>query len=199
MKIIGLTGGFGSGKSTVARFLAELGAVVIDADKVGHEALETGTETWQEVVAAFGRGIIGADGAVDRQKLGAIVFRNPAARARLNQIMHPRIYERVKARIAEYKRKGADIVVVEAPLLLEVGWKVMVDEVWTMSTPEKTVLKRLREQKGLSEAQSLARIHAQITDEERTRQADVVIDTDCTLDELKGRVEALWRKLCSRI
>ncbi len=199
MKIIGLTGGFGSGKSTVARFLAELGAVVIDADKVGHEAFETGTETWQEVVAAFGRGIIGTDGAVDRQKLGAIVFRNPEARARLNQIMHPRIHERVKARIAEYKKKGVEIVVVEAPLLLEVGWKPMVDEVWTTSAPEKTVLRRLREQKGLSEAQSLARIRAQITDEKRTSQADVVIDTDCTLDELKGKVEALWRKLCSRI
>jgi dephospho-CoA kinase len=89
--------------------------------------------------------------------------------------------------------------VVEAPLLLEANWETLVDEVWATSAPQKTVLRRLREQKGLSEAQSLARIRAQITDRERIRQADIVIDTDCTLDELKGRVEALWRKLCSRI
>ena len=199
MKVIGLTGGIGSGKSTVSKFLAHLGAVVIDADKVGHEVFKPGTKAWQEVVDAFGQGIISADGTIDRRKLGEIVFSNPGARAKLNQVMHPLIYEQVKSRMEEYGRKGAAIIIVEAPLLLEVGWKSLVDEVWVTSASEATVIKRLKEQKGLPEAQSLARIRAQLTDEERIRQADVVIDTDCALDELKERVEALWRKLRSRI
>lgn len=199
MKIIGLTGGTGSGKSTVSKFLAHLGAVVIDADKVGHEVFKPGTKAWQEVVDAFGQGIISADGTIDRRKLGEIVFSNPGARAKLNQVMHPLIYEQVKSRMEEYGRKGAAIIIVEAPLLLEVGWKSLVDEVWVTSASEATVIKRLKEQKGLPEAQSLARVRAQLTDEERIRQADVVIDTDCALDELKERVEALWRKLRSRI
>jgi len=199
MKVIGLTGGIGSGKSTVSKFLAHLGAVVIDADKVGHEVFKPGTKAWQEVVDAFGQGIISADGTIDRRKLGEIVFSNPGARAKLNQIMHPLIYEQVKSRMEEYERKGVAIIIVEAPLLLEVGWKSLVDEVWVTSASEATVIKRLKEQKGLPEAQSLARIRAQLTDEERIRQADVVIDTDCALDELKERVEALWRKLRSRI
>lgn len=199
MKIIGLTGGIGSGKSTVSKFLADLGAVVIDADKVGHEVFKPGTKAWQEVVDAFGQGIISAGGTIDRRKLGEIVFSNPGARAKLNQVMHPLIYEQIKSRIEEYGRKGVDIIIVEAPLLLEVGWKSLVDEVWVTSASEATVIKRLKEQKGLPEAQSLARIRAQLTDEERIRQADVVIDTDCALDELKERVEALWRKLRSRI
>jgi len=199
MKIIGLTGGIGSGKSTVSKFLAHLGAVVIDADKVGHEVFKPGTKAWQEVVDAFGQGIISADGTIDRRKLGEIVFSNPGARAKLNQIMHPLIYEQVKSRMEEYGRKGVAIIIVEAPLLLEVGWKSLVDEVWVTSASEATVIKRLKEQKGLSETQSLARIRTQLTDEERIRQADVVIDTDCALDELKERIEALWRKLRSRI
>jgi len=199
MKIIGLTGGIGSGKSTVSKFLAHLGAVVIDADKVGHEVFKPSTKAWQEVVDAFGQGIISADGTIDRRKLGEIVFSNPGARAKLNQIMHPLIYEQVKSRMEEYGRKGVAIIIVEAPLLLEVGWKSLVDEVWVTSASEATVIKRLKEQKGLSETQSLARIRTQLTDEERIRQADVVIDTDCALDELKERIEALWRKLRSRI
>ena len=199
MKIIGLTGGIGSGKSTVSKFLAHLGAVVIDADKVGHEVFKPGTKAWQEVVDAFGQGIISADGTIDRRKLGEIVFSNPGARAKLNQVTHPLIYEQVKSLIEEYGKKGVAIIIVEAPLLLEVGWKSLVDEVWVTSASEATVIKRLKEQKGLLEAQSLARIRAQLTDEERIRQADVVIDTDCALDELKERVEALWRKLRSRI
>jgi len=199
VKIIGLTGGYGSGKSTVAKFLAELGAAVIDADEVGHEVFKPGTEAWREVVGTFGQAIISFDGSIDRRKLGKIVFRDLDARARLNMIMHPRIYERVKAMIEEYRQKGFDVVVVEAPLLLEAGWKSMVDEVWMTSAPPATVISRLKEQKDISEAESLARIHSQLTDEERTEQADVVIATDYSFDELKEEVRALWQQLRSRI
>ncbi len=195
MKIIGLTGGIGSGKSTASQFLAELGATIIDADKIGHETFKPETEAWREVVAAFGQQIVAANGTIDRKKLGTIVFSNPEARARLNQIMHPRIYEVVRAQLAEYQRQGVSVVVLEAPLLVEAGWTSLVDEVWVTTAAEDTVLKRLRERTGLSEAESRARIRAQLPAGKRIREADVVIDTDCNLDELKAKIGELWRGL----
>ena len=194
-KVIGLTGGIGSGKSMVSQFLAELGAVILDADKVGHEAFKPGTEAWREVVSAFGRQVLTPSGDIDREKLGEIVFGNSDSLARLNQIMHPRLYEIVKAQLEEYRQQGTDVVVLEAPLLIEAGWTSLVDEVWVTVASESTVLKRLKERAGLSEQQSLARIHSQLSSEERGRHVDVIIDTDCHLDELKARVGALWRGL----
>ena len=195
MKVIGLTGGIGSGKSTVSQFLAEPGATIIDADKIGHETFKPETEAWREVVAAFGQQIVAANGTIDRKKLGTIVFSNSEDRARLNQIMHPRIYEVVKAQLAEYQRQGVSVVVLEAPLLVEAGWTSLVDEVWVTTAAEDTVLKRLRERTGLSEAESRARIRAQLPAEKRIKEADVVIDTDCDLDELKAKIGELWRGL----
>jgi len=198
MKVIGLTGGIGSGKSTVAGFLAELGAVVIDADKVWHEALKPNTEIWREVVTAFGTEIVKPNGEIDRKKLGKIVFANPKALARLNKIVHPRIYSMVKTQIEQYRQKGVRVVVFEAPLLLEAAKPSLadeVDEVWVTVAPESTVLRRLKEEMGLSEPESLARIRSQLSSEERIKQADVVIDTDCSLGELREKVRALWRKL----
>ena len=195
MKVIGLTGGVGSGKSTVAQFLAELGAVILDADKVGHEVLKPGTEVWQEVVAAFGQQILTLNGDIDRKKLGEIVFSNPDLLSRLNKIMHPRMYEIVKARIEGYQQQGIRVVVLEAPLLIEADWTSLVDEIWVTVAPEPTVLKRLKEKAGLSEQQSLARIQSQLSPKERTKHADVVINTDCSLDELRARIRELWQKL----
>lgn len=195
MKVIGLTGGIGSGKSTVSQFLAELGAVIIDADKVGHEAFKPDTEIWREVVAAFGRQILTPEGDIDRGKLGKIVFGSSESLARLNQIMHPRIYDMVEARLEEYRRQGVDVVVLEVPLLLEVGWTQLVDEVWVTIASEATVLKRLQERTGLSEPESLARIRSQMTNEERVKHAGVVINNDCDLTDLKARVSELWQRL----
>ena len=195
MKVIGLTGGIGSGKSTVSRFLAELGAVILDADKVGHEALKPDTEIWRQVVATFGRQILTTGGDIDREQLGEMVFDNPESLVRLNRIMHPRMYEIVTARLDDYRRQGMDVVVLEAPLLIEVGWTFSVDEVWVTIASEATVLSRLEAQKGLSPQQALTRIHSQLSSEERIRHADVVIDTDCDLDELRARVGELWQGL----
>jgi len=195
MKVIGLTGGIGSGKSTVSQFLAELGVVILNADKVGHEAFKPDSEIWREVVAAFGRQILTPDGNIDRKKLGEIVFGNPESLSRLNQIMHPRMYAQVKAQLEEYRRQGTRVVVLEVPLLLEAGWTSLVDEVWVTTAPEATVLKRLEERTGLSQAESLARIRSQLSSEERIRHADVVINTDCDLDELKSKVKELWQRL----
>jgi len=195
MKVIGLTGGIGSGKSTVSQFLAELGAVILNADEVGHEAFKPDTEIWREVVATFGRQIVTPNGNIDRKKLGNIVFGNPESLSRLNQIMHPRMYALAKAQLEEYRQQGTRVVVLEAPLLLEAGWTSLVDEVWVTTAPEATVLKRLEERTGLSQAESLARIRSQLPSAERVRHAAVVINTDCDLDELKSRVKELWRRL----
>ena len=195
MKVIGLTGGIGSGKSTVSQFLAELGAVTLDADEVGHEAFKPDTEIWREVVAAFGRQVLTPDGNIDRKKLGEMVFGNAESLSRLNQIMHPRMYDMVKAQLEEYRQQGMSVVVLEAPLLLEAGWTSLVDEVWVTIASESTVLRRLQEQKALSDEQVLARIRSQLSSEERGKHAKVVINTDCDLDELKSKVKELEQRL----
>ncbi len=195
MKVIGLTGGIGSGKSTVSRFLAELGAVVIDADKTGHEVFQPDTEAWREVVTAFGRHILTPNGDIDRAKLGKLVFGNPESLARLNRIMHPPIAEKITAKIAEYRNQGVAVAVIEAPLLIEAGWPSVVNEIWITVAPESTVLRRLHKRGGLSGAESRARIRSQLSSEERIKHANVVIDTDCRLDELKVRVKEQWQRL----
>ena len=197
MKVIGLTGGIGSGKSTVSQFLAELGAVIIDADKVGHEAFKPNTEAWREVVATFGSQILTPSDEIDRKKLGEIVFNNAEAMSRLNHIMHPRMYDMIEAQIEEYRRQGIDVVVLEAAVLIEANWTPLADEVWVAVSPEALVLKRINEQRGLEEAQTLARIRSQISNEERIKYADVVINNDGDLDETKAKVRALWEKLQS--
>jgi len=195
MKVIGLTGGIGSGKSTVSQLLSDLGAVVLDADKVGHQAYQPGTETWREVVAAFGREIVASDGSIDRKKLGPIVFGDSEALARLNQIMHPRMYDMMADQIEEYRQQGVEVVVLEAAVLLEAGWTPLVDEVWVTVASESTVVRRVRERTGLSEEQVRSRIHSQLSNEERTKEASVVIDNDGSLDELRAKVEGLWEGL----
>jgi len=194
-KVIGLTGGIGSGKSTVSQCLAELGAVIIDADKVGHEAFKPDTEAWHEVVATFGRQILTPTGEVDRKKLGEIVFNNPEALLRLNQIMHPKMRDMMKSQIEDYRRQGVDVVVLEAAVLIEANWTSLVDEVWVTVASEATVLERLKKQRGLDEGQTLARIRSQISSEERAKQADVVINNDGDLDEVKTKVRELWARL----
>jgi len=195
MKVIGLTGGIGSGKSTVSQFLAEMGAVILNADEVGHEAFKPDSDGWRKVVAAFGRQIVTPDGNIDRKKLGEIVFGNPESLSRLNQIMHPRMYALVKAQLEEYRQQGTRVVVLEAPLLLEAGWTPLVGEVWVTTASEATVLKRLEERSGMSQAESLTRIRSQMASEERIKHADVVINTDCDLDELKSKVKELGQRL----
>ncbi len=192
MRVIGLTGGIASGKSTVSRFLAEMGAIIINADEVAHEALKSDIELQQEIVADFGDQILTAEGRIDRERLGEIVFTDADALARLNRIMHPRLYETVRAQLENYRRQKAKVVILEVPLLIEAGWTALADEVWVTVASEATVLGRLQQQVGLSAKQALARISSQMPAKDRIKHADVVIDTDCSLDELKARVAKLW-------
>ena len=194
MKIIGLTGGIGSGKTTVARFLADMGAVVIDADTIGHEILDTDLKVQEELAEAFGKRVIRENGTVDRARLGRLVFSDPEVRARLNRLMHPLIYQRITTRIEDYRRRKVSILVLEVPLLVETKGISLVDEVWVTVASEATVLKRLSEKPGLSKAEALARIGSQLASDERIKRADEVINTDCSLEELKTKVGELWHR-----
>ncbi len=168
-KVIGLTGGIGSGKSTVSQCLAELGAAIIDADKVGHEAFKPDTEAWHEVIATFGKQILTPGGEIDRKKLGSIVFSQPEALLRLNRIMHPRMRDMIEAQIEKYRQQGVDVVVLEAAILIEAesDWISLVDEIWVTVASEAAVVKRLKQQRELDEKQTLARIRSQLSTEER--------------------------------
>jgi dephospho-CoA kinase len=198
MKVIGLTGGIGSGKSTVARYLAGLGAAVMELDKTGHEVLKSGGQAFKRVVNEFGEEILNSRGEIDRARLAKIVFKDPEALARLNRITHPAIDKIIDERLAEYRRQGVKVVVLEAAAMLEAGKAGQADEIWATTAPEATVLRRLGERSGYSRAESRARIRSQMSDEERIKRADVVIDTGGSLDEVKARVKKEWRALMKR-
>lgn len=195
MKVIGLTGGMGSGKSTVSQLLSELGANVLDADIVGHQCYQPGTEAWKDVVDAFGEEIVAPDGSIDRTRLGAIVFGDPEALIRLNQIMHPRMYDMMADQIEEYRLGGVEVVVLEAAILFEADWTPLVDEIWVTVASEPTVVQRVRERTDLPEEQIRSRIRSQLSNEERKGKADLVISNDGGLDELREKVEELWEGL----
>jgi len=198
MKVIGLTGGIGSGKSTVARFMAELGAVVIELDKVGHEAMKSSSKTWQRLVDEFGSDIITTDGEIDRARLGEIVFNDSNSLRQLNDIIHPEIDKIINARLDENRRKRIDYVVLEAAARLDTDRSSQLDELWVTVAPNEVVMKRLSERSGFSEQESRARIESQISSEERVKRADVVIDTNCSLEDLKNRVGLAWKEMQSR-
>ncbi|UCC59935.1 MAG: dephospho-CoA kinase [Dehalococcoidia bacterium] len=197
MIVIGLTGGIASGKSAVSGMLEQWGAVVIDADKVGHEAFLPDTDAWREVVATFGSEILDENGKIDRSKLADIVFRDPDALLRLNSIMHPLMYRIVEHKIEALRDRCVDVVVLEAPLLIEAKWTDLVDQVWVVVAPESNVIDRLCNQKGFTEEQAKARINSQTTSSEKSKYADVVIENDSDLGSLREKLEDIWRRLRS--
>ena len=199
MRVIGLTGGIASGKSLVSRQLAERGAVVIDADKVAHEAYRQGTETFQAVVDAFGSDVVGADGEVDRKALGAKVFADPEARQRLEAIVWPAMRRMMEERLAELRGQDTDVAVLEAALLIEADWLPLADEVWLVTASPETARRRLMERNGLTAEAAEARLRAQLTNEKRRPYADVVIENDGSLDELRAAAEQAWSKLEMRV
>ena len=195
MTVIGLTGGFGSGKSTVAGMLRDLGARVIDADKVAHQLYQPGTPAFDEVVRAFGREMVGEKGEIDRKKLGRKVFGNPQALKRLNAVLHPRISHRIGEILEGWRGKGGKVAVVEAALLLEAGWAPLVDQVWVTVASEARVKERLRASQDLTDEEIEVRLASQMPVEEKAKGADVVITTDGTPDQVREEVERQWRKL----
>jgi dephospho-CoA kinase len=195
MLVIGITGTIGSGKSTVAGFLRDLGAKVIDADEVGHEVYLPGSPGWKAVVAAFGGSIIAADGTVDRHKLGEIVFKNPADLDRLNRVMRPLIFAEVLAHLKKFRQKRTRVVVLEAALLIEAGWGPLVDEIWVTVAPESVIYKRLEAKGEFSREQIQSRIKAQLPVTAQLKCASRIIDTDVSLPELKAKIASIWQEL----
>jgi dephospho-CoA kinase len=186
---IGLTGGIGSGKSTVSALLAERGAVVVDADRIAREVLEPGTPGLAAVVAAFGGGILAPDGSLDRPALAAVVFADPDARARLDGIVHPLVRARA-TELAGAAPEGS-VVVHDVPLLVETGQAKTYDLVLVVEADPATRIERLV-RRGLSEEDARARIAVQATDEQRRAVADVVLDNSGTVEQLAQQIERFW-------
>ncbi len=194
MIVIGLTGGIGTGKSTVSQTLAEQGAVLIDADLVGHQAYLPHQNVWQDVVDAFGRDILNENDEVDRRKLGPLVFGDPAALQKLNQIVHPWMYRTMEKMLQDERQKGTKSVVLEAAILIEANWTPLVDQVWVTDASEENVVQRIVSRNNFTPEQVKARIASQMPAEERKKHAQVVIDTNCSIDEVKTKVKELWAK-----
>lgn len=193
MYLVGLTGGIGSGKSTVATRLVELGAILIDADAIAREVVEPGTQGLSAVIDRFGTGILDEDGNLDRDALGAIVFADPAARKDLEAITHPLISSVMAERMAEYA--GTDkIVVLDVPLLVEGGRSGFSSTVLVASLPD-TQVRRLVEFRGMTEADARARIRAQAPLEDKLARADHVIWNEASLDELIAKTDEVWSEL----
>jgi dephospho-CoA kinase len=192
MLVIGLTGSIGTGKSEAARQLEMLGASIISADQVGHEAYTPNTEAWEQVVAAFGDDILQDDKEIDRRKLGAIVFSDSSQLDKLNAIMHPRMARMVSDKIEVLRGQGVKVVVVEAALLFEAGWDTLVEEVWVTDSSEDIVVGRLKERNGLSEEEAKKRINSQMDRAERIERSDFVIDNSSDMAGLESAIKELW-------
>jgi dephospho-CoA kinase len=194
MFVLGVTGGVGSGKSTVAKILARRGAVVLDADAIVHD-LYRGGALAQEIGEKFGREALAPDGSVDRRRLGEIVFQDPSRRRELESLVHPHVRARVQQELTRLKgEEFRGIVVVDAALLVETSHPYPLDALLVVSAPAAARLERL-EARGMSRAEASRRMGAQATDEEKERRADFVVRNDGTLADLEERVDEALRAL----
>ena len=193
MKLVGLTGGIGSGKSTIARLLAEHGAHIIDADHVAREVVEPGTPALAEIAAVFGSLVLSADGSLNRGVLGDIVFSDPAKRLQLNAIVHPAVHKRTQELIAQAAHDS--VVVYDVPLLVETQNEYSFDEIVVATAPESVRIERLMEHRGMLESEAAARIESQAPEEERLKIASHIIDTSGDILHTYSQVDALWSQL----
>lgn len=193
--VVGLTGGIGSGKSTVARMLEESGARIVDADRIAREVVAPGTEGLEAVRARFGGAVFDLDGRLDRAALGAIVFSDAKARADLEAITHPRIAAVAAQETARAIAEHVPVVVYEAALIVENRLYEGLDALIVVACAEQTQVRRVVERDGLSEDEARRRLSAQLPLAEKVKVADYVVDNDGTLDETRSQVDAIWRKL----
>jgi len=194
MLLVGLTGGIGTGKSTVARMLEKRGAVVFDADVLARQAVAPGTPGFDQVVERFGPNVLAPGGGLDREALASIVFSDPAARRDLEGIVHPEV-RRMFAEGCEEYRDSDRVVVFSAPLLVETGMHTAFDRLIVVSAPVATQIERLMRDRGMAERDVQARIAAQLPLEAKAEVADILVDNEGTLEDLERRVERVWRNL----
>ncbi len=195
MIIIGLTGGIGTGKTEVTHVLRELGAVVIESDKVAHSSYLPGTRAHKAIVNQFSNDVLDDSGFIDRKSLGKIVFSDPARRLELEEIVWPATRKRTLALLKEEEKRGTKVVVVEVPKLFESGWDRIADTVWTVESPRGDIGKRVEQRSGLDESETSARVAAQLAPKERISRADLVIENNTTLDDLRNQIIKSWESL----
>ena len=196
MKIICLTGGLASGKSTASRFLEEQGAHVIDADKLGHRAYDPGTQAYRQVIDTFGEDIVKDDNHIDRKKLGAIVFGEPEALGRLTSIVWPEIRRLAELEISGFEALDPEgVVVVEAAVLFEAGWDDLGDEVWVVVVDRETAIERAMARDGADRKAVEQRLDSQLSNEERARRSTRVIDNNGDQASMQRQLEEAWAAL----
>ena len=193
MFVIGLTGGIGTGKTEVTHVLRELGAVVIESDKVAHLSYRPGTDAYEDIIDQFGREILDESGVIDRAKLGGLVFAVPELRIHLEMIVWPAARSWIEERLIQEKERGTKIVVIEVPKLFEAGWDDLADAVWTIEAPSDLIAQRLNMRSNLGEAEKNARVKAQITSVERAERADLLIENTAKLADLREQITNLWQ------
>jgi dephospho-CoA kinase len=196
--VIGLTGGIGTGKTEVTQVLLELGAVVIESDKVAHSSYLPGTKAHEAIVSQFGNDVLDPSGFIDRKSLGKIVFSDPARRLELEEVVWPVVEEMIEARLAEEEKRGTKVVVFEVAKLYEPGWDRLADIVWTVESPRGDIGKRVEQRSGLDESETGARLAAQLTSDERKSIADLVIENNTTLDDLRDQIVELWESISEK-
>lgn len=194
MRIIGLTGGIASGKTTVARMLAELGAIVVDADQISREAVMPGSAALAALVEEFGPDILLPDGTLDRARVARTVFHDPAARKRLEAILHPAIRQLADQKLTELRKVGTEVVLYVAPLLIEAGAVSRVDEIWVVHVDQATQISRLMSRDGITEQEALQRIAAQMPMEEKRIYGKVVIENGQGIDQTAKQVKQIWER-----
>ena len=196
MLIVGLTGGIASGKSLVTRVLRDLGAHIIDADKIVHDLLAPGQDTCREVVGHFGKGIQLPDGSIDRRKLGDIIFNHPEERAWLNQCIHPRVFEAYNHQVRHLSERQPDaIVIMDAALLIETGYHKHMDRLIVVYADQKAQMKRLMERDRFTLEQAMARISSQMPLDEKRKYADFVIENTGTREATEQQTREVFAKL----
>ena len=195
MLVVGLTGNIGSGKSTVGRLLAARGVPVIDADLLARAVTAPGSPALAMIFARWGAGVRAADGTLDRAKLRRIIFADPGERAALDAIVHPEVEERRSTLLATARERGDRVQVCDVPLLFEAGLADRMDVIILVDAPRDLRVERLVRDRGLSRAEALAMIEAQLPAETKRARSDYVIDNDSTLDLLRARVDEMWHAL----
>ncbi len=192
---IGLTGGVGCGKSTVSRYLSSLGIPIVDGDRIARAATEPGSAVLSEIGRVFGKAMLFPDGRLDREKMAALVFSDEEKRQALNGIIHPFVWQKAAAEMLAAEAAGHRRIVLDMPLLIEIGWHLRVNAVWVVAVPKEMQILRVCQRDGVTREQAMARIRNQMPTERKIGYADVVIDNSGPIEETYRQVDAALSKI----